>query len=74
MIIKVCSSCENSQPVVDAALNLKNQFGAQITVEMVDCLDQCHYSPIASVNGQIIIWADAVRLNRTVARMMNHDG
>ena len=74
MIIKVCKSCEQSKPVADAALNLKKQFGAQITVEVVECLDQCHYPPAASVNGQLIIWADAVKLNTVVARMMNSNG
>lgn len=74
MIIKVCRSCERSKPVIAAALNLKKQFGAQITVELVDCLDQCHYPPVASVNGQPIIWADAVKLHTVVARMMNQDG
>lgn len=74
MIIKVCSNCERSKPVIDAALNLKKQFGAQVTVELVDCLDQCHYPPAVLVNGQLIIWADAVKLNTVVARMMNRDG
>lgn len=74
MIIKVCSACERSKPVIDAALVLKKQFGAQITVAIVDCLDQCHYPPAASVNGQLIIWADAVKLNTVVARLMSQSG
>lgn len=74
MIIKVCRSCERSKPVINAALKLKKQFGAQITVELVDCLDQCHYPPVASVNGQLVIWADAVKLNTVVARLMSQSG
>jgi len=74
MIIKVCSSCENNKPVLEAARALKKQYGAQITVELVECLDQCHYPPVVSVNGQMIIWADAIKLNTVVARMMSSYG
>jgi len=74
MIIKVCSSCENSKPVVQAARALKKQYGVQVTLEIVDCLDQCHYSPAATVNGRLIIWADAVKLNTAVVRALYADG
>jgi NADH:ubiquinone oxidoreductase subunit E len=74
MLIQVCASCENSKAVIAAARQLKKQYGAQITLEIVDCLDQCHYPPVVTVNGKLIIWADAVKLNTAVARVMNNDG
>lgn len=59
---------------MNAAIDLKKRYGEQIALDIVDCLDQCHYPPIASVNGQVIIWADAVKPHTTVARVFNNDG
>lgn len=74
MIIQVCQSCENNKPIIAAVNDLKKRYGAQITIEFVECLDKCHYPPAVAVNGQMIIWADAVKLNTAVARLMHQDG
>ena len=74
MIIKVCTSCQNNQSVIAAARALERQYGAQVTVELVECLDQCHYPPAVAVNGQLLPWADPVKLNMAVVKVFNSNG
>ena len=64
--IHVCRNCLEHKKILNAARDLKKKFGNEIQIELVDCLDQCHYPPAVKVNDQLIIWADGGKLREAV--------